>query len=142
MPTEFSAVQVRAGLYFVVTRRCRGSRGVATGAPVEYSALWGRGGEKWTPQSRLPDFSFAGYHCGEKPLPTVSPGVSVKKFGAKGDGVADDGLGIGATEHHGGPSEDFRRRLPGLLVSERRYRSQSSRSARHRRPRRLGRSSL
>jgi hypothetical protein len=34
-----------------------------TAAPAEYSALWGRTGEKWTPQSRLPDFSFAGYHC-------------------------------------------------------------------------------
>ncbi len=33
MPTEFSAVQVRAGLYLVVTRRWRGSSGVATGAP-------------------------------------------------------------------------------------------------------------
>ena len=33
MPTAFSGVQVRAGLYFVVTSRCRGSRGVATGAP-------------------------------------------------------------------------------------------------------------
>ena len=33
MPTEFSAVQVRAGLYLVVTSRCRGSTGVATGAP-------------------------------------------------------------------------------------------------------------
>ena len=28
-----SGVQVRAGLYFVVTSRCRGSSGVATGAP-------------------------------------------------------------------------------------------------------------
>ncbi len=33
MPTEFSAVHVRAGLYLVVTSRCRGSSGVATGAP-------------------------------------------------------------------------------------------------------------
>ena len=59
-------------------------------APPEYSALWGKNGEKWTPQSRLPDFSYAGYHCGEKPLPTLPAGVSVKNFGAKGDGVADD----------------------------------------------------
>jgi len=54
------------------------------------SALWGRAGEVWTPQSRLPDFSYAGYHCGEAPLPTVPAGVSVKEFGAKGDGVTDD----------------------------------------------------
>ena len=33
MPTAFSGVQVRAGLYFVVTSRWRGSSGVATGAP-------------------------------------------------------------------------------------------------------------
>ncbi len=32
MPTAFSGVQVLAGLYFVVTSRCRGSTGVATGS--------------------------------------------------------------------------------------------------------------
>ena len=57
---------------------------------AENSGLWGRSGEQWTPQSRLPDFSFAGYHCGDAPLPTLPPGVSVKDFGAKGDGVTDD----------------------------------------------------
>jgi hypothetical protein len=63
---------------------------VASLPAAQHSELWGARGEKWTPQSRLPDFSFAGYHCGEKPLPNVAPGVSVKTFGAKGDGVADD----------------------------------------------------
>jgi hypothetical protein len=57
---------------------------------AQHSELWGARGEKWTPQSRLPDFSFAGYHSGERPLPNLAPGVSVKTFGAKGDGVADD----------------------------------------------------
>lgn len=55
-----------------------------------HSQLWGERGEKWSPSSRLPDFSFAGYQRGEKPLPHVSPGVSVKTFGARGDGLADD----------------------------------------------------
>ena len=57
---------------------------------AETSALWGKHGEKWSPQSRLPDFSYAGYHCGEAPLPDLPRGVSVKEFGAQGDGVADD----------------------------------------------------
>ncbi len=61
-----------------------------TAGAAQTSELWGRNGEKWTPQSRLPDFSFAGYHCGEAPLPKLARGVSVKEFGAKGDGVADD----------------------------------------------------
>lgn len=54
------------------------------------SALWGEQGEKWSPESRLPDFSFAGYHRGETPLP--SPGVThnVRDFGAAGDGKQDD----------------------------------------------------
>ncbi|MFA6543414.1 MAG: glycosyl hydrolase family 28-related protein [Limisphaerales bacterium] len=62
----------------------------AASAASRHSDLWGKAGENWTPQSRLPDFSFAGYHCGEKGLPDVPPGVSVKNFGATGDGVTDD----------------------------------------------------
>ncbi len=68
---------------------------VALAAPAlapaeEYSALWGKQGEKWSAASRLPDFSFAGYRCGEQALPTVERGKSVKDFGAKGDGASDD----------------------------------------------------
>src|SRR5260221_3180157 len=54
------------------------------------SELWGTNGELWHATSRLPDFSHAGYHCGEKHLPEVAPGVNIKKFGAKGDGVTDE----------------------------------------------------
>lgn len=54
------------------------------------SALWGANGEAWSPTSRLPDFSRAGYAAGERPIPDYPVRVSVKDFGAKGDGVADD----------------------------------------------------
>jgi hypothetical protein len=58
-------------------------------APL-HSALWGAQGEKWTADGRLPDFSRAGYHEGEVPIPTVPQATNVKDFGAKGDGVTDD----------------------------------------------------
>ena len=64
--------------------------GLAVSATAATSALWGTNGERWSASSRLPDFSFAGYHCGEKSPPEVRRGVSVKKFGARGDGVTDD----------------------------------------------------
>lgn len=57
---------------------------------AQYSALWGHGGESWSLQSRLPDFSFAGYHRGEAPLPALQAAANVKTFGAVGDGIADD----------------------------------------------------
>lgn len=63
---------------------------LAVPAPAMTSDLWGTNGERWSATSRLPDFSFAGYHCGEAALPDVAPGVSVKAFGAKGDGITDD----------------------------------------------------
>lgn len=57
---------------------------------AEHSQLWGRRGELWRADGRLPDFSFAGYHRGEKPLPTVDVVTDVTKFGANGDDTADD----------------------------------------------------
>ena len=36
-----------------------------------YSSLWGRAGEKWMATGRLPDFSYAGYHAGEKTIPNA-----------------------------------------------------------------------
>lgn len=56
----------------------------------QYSGLWGRAGEHWTPESRLPDFSYAGYRRGEETLPTRQATANVKAFGAVGDGLADD----------------------------------------------------
>jgi len=54
-----------------------------------HSELWGKSGEKWSAQSRLPDFSFAGYHFGEDPIPTVPVVTDVTKYGARGDGKTD-----------------------------------------------------
>ena len=56
--------------------------------------IWGQNGEAWTPASPLPDFSHAGYRAGtsEPELPKAQ--VSVKKFGAVGDGKADDSEAI------------------------------------------------
>jgi hypothetical protein len=64
----------------------------SSGSPIQAqtSQLWGRDGELWGPVSRLPDFSFAGYHRGESKPPNLPRGVSVKDFGARGDGVTDD----------------------------------------------------
>ena len=53
------------------------------GAATQYSRLWGKSGELWEPASRLPDFSFAGYHMGEEPIPKVPVKLNVKDFGAK-----------------------------------------------------------
>lgn len=55
-----------------------------------YSELWGRAGERWSPDSRLPDYSFAGYERGEKAIPVLPTGASVHDYGARGDGEHDD----------------------------------------------------
>ncbi len=71
--------------------RLLGAACVAAGAGDGVgSALWGDKGEAWRPEGRLSDFSWAGYRMGEGDLPVVEPCASVRDFGAKGDGVADD----------------------------------------------------
>ncbi|MCC6796184.1 MAG: hypothetical protein IT366_13775 [Candidatus Hydrogenedentes bacterium] len=55
-----------------------------------HSELWGKDGEPWTPESRLPDFSFAGFHRGEAPLPSPQVTHNVRDYGAVGDGKTDD----------------------------------------------------
>ncbi len=62
----------------------------AVAAAQIYSELWGPDGRKWDRAGRLTDFSYAGYHRGEKPLPELEPDISVRDFGAVGDGKADD----------------------------------------------------
>ena len=58
--------------------------------PVRYSDLWGMDGEEWDSNSRLPDFSFAGYHSGEQQIPDRTATTNIKDFGAKGDGDTND----------------------------------------------------
>ena len=57
---------------------------------ADTSKLWGVRGEASTAGGRLADFSRAGYGEGARPLPAVAQAVSVKDFGAVGDGVTDD----------------------------------------------------
>ncbi len=54
------------------------------------SLLWGSHGEAYDPVGRLPDVSFAGYACGDRPIPCPPVTSNVRDFGAKGDGMTDD----------------------------------------------------
>ncbi len=51
--------------------------------------------DNWN-SKQLPDFSYAGYHRGETPIPRVPQVANVKQFGAVGDGIADDTKAIQA----------------------------------------------
>lgn len=56
----------------------------------QVSKLWGKSGELWMSGSRLPDFSYAGYHNGESAIPVYPQTANIKSFGAKGDNFTDD----------------------------------------------------
>lgn len=65
--------------------------GSLTFGPPQFSALWGRNGEKWDPEGRLPDMTNVGYMKGEEPIPDWPVGVNVvTDHGAVGDGNHDD----------------------------------------------------
>jgi Pectate lyase superfamily protein len=80
-------------MIFAFATRCSLSdsyHGAGQGAASRASALWGTHGELWIPTSRLPDYSYAGYHSGNQKIPEVAVVANVKDFGATGDGSADD----------------------------------------------------
>ena len=60
------------------------------------SLLWQAGGATWTPDSRLPYYSYSGYHYGEDPIPDVPVVTDASNFGVVGDGIADDGPALQA----------------------------------------------
>ncbi len=63
---------------------------IALPAHAAESALWGHEGDAFDPTGRLMDWSWAGYHHGDDPLPERAPTHDVTDFGAVGDGVTDD----------------------------------------------------
>src|ERR1700743_823806 len=93
MPTEFSAVQVRAGLYFVVTRRWRGSSGVAPGAPrYTLPRPRGRYSAEYTmsipsdcdvnPLTRLMNSMFDGHHGASSRTPDTYRAMASRHAGS------------------------------------------------------------
>jgi hypothetical protein len=55
------------------------------------SSLWSVNGENWKPEVILPDFSYAGYHAGEAPIPSPPSRYDLRRdFHAAGDGRTDD----------------------------------------------------
>lgn len=55
-----------------------------------YSSLWGERGERYDPNGRLPDFSYAGYGFGDAVIPARKPATSVADFGARPHDGLDD----------------------------------------------------
>ncbi|KAL4448197.1 hypothetical protein ABPG75_005416 [Micractinium tetrahymenae] len=63
-----------------VVQPTAGGGAATTAAATGYSTLWGKDGELWKPSGPLQDFSFAGYHQGNDPLPSPPVTKSVLDF--------------------------------------------------------------
>lgn len=59
-------------------------------AVAGYSSLWGRKGELWRAAGRIVDQSYAGYMANERAIPAYPSRFDVQRYGAVGDGEADD----------------------------------------------------
>lgn len=66
----------------------------------QISQLWGEEGKRWSPTSRLPDFSYCGYHYGEDPIPMVPVVANVTDFGADASDQEDDTAAFSAAIEH------------------------------------------
>lgn len=62
----------------------------ADAAKDGYSDLWGKNGENWTPASRLPDFSFAGFDMGDSSIPNFPVRARLGDGSAKPNDDKDD----------------------------------------------------
>jgi hypothetical protein len=69
----------------VVRARPAAQPPIASGA--RHSKLWGVAGEGFHPDGRLMDWSHAGYHAGEAPLPARQATIDGAARGVKGDGT-------------------------------------------------------
>src|SRR6266511_181221 len=88
-------LKTTVGLLLFVSALAWAARAANVSTLRAYSSLWGVSGEKWNPEGRLPDFSYAGYHAGEAALPTAPAKWNLKRdFHAKGDGRTDDSAAL------------------------------------------------
>ncbi len=86
----WGALVCAAGLFSGCATAVREAPPGPAGTAETFSSLWGRAGEQWVPGGRLPDFSHAGYHGGERAIPDYPATTNVAAFGARGDDEADD----------------------------------------------------
>jgi|GEM_PF-5241246 len=70
--------------------------GFSTTAVAQHSDLWGVNGERWDALGRLPDYSYAGYHSGEKEIPDVAVVTNILDYGAIPNDDRDDSTAIQA----------------------------------------------